>query len=824
MRVLILFGLLMSMMTAQTAPVTGTTVYHGKKFRWVERDGFAVTNGDIILGTVAEIRAKESSKGSTGASKESIAITDATEIWPNGVVPYVIVSGFPQANRITDAMAHWQSRTPIRFVARTNQRDYVRFQVPSDGGCFANVGRVGGLQTINLGSGCETGAVIHEIGHAVGLWHEQARQDRDFYITTDYSSIDKANFSQYDQQFSDGFDVGYYDYYSIMHYQRTGFNSTPAANLLSRPVGIPVGQRLELSPGDIDAINRLYGGDLSTTTVTTTPPGLQVLVDGQAVTTPRTFTWAQGSTHTIDVPGDPQSLGEAGLRYRFARWSDNASRQHAITVNNRETTWYSANFIQEYQLPITASTGGKVTVSPASADGWYVVGPAYTLTAVPDDGYKFVNWTGSGYLLTNGNANNPYNLQQLNEGASFTANFTRGAVTRIDTNATGAQVDVDGTTYALPAQFAFANGSAHTFTVTSTTQTPFNSVDQLTFGSWSNSSTVRSSVTATNADQTITSNWTRNVQVLTDSFGTGGSVLVTPGSFTGYYPVGTTLQFTPQASRAGVSFLGWSGDATGSATPLNLTINGQTAVYGSFAVAGLLTADAIVNAGSYGGGSGVAPGQLVAIFGAALGPDTPAGAALGSDGRLASEFQGTKVTFDGVAAPISYLSNGQLNVVVPYSVAGKATTQVAIVSPGRTVNTVTLPVLTAVPGVFTADSSGSGNCACLNENGSANSAQNPAVKGSVVVLYATGEGQTSPAGVDGQIAKGATLPKPVLPVTVKIAGRLATVDYAGAAPGLAAGVMQVNVRLPQDIPSGNVPVQLIVGGIAADSSVTVAVQ
>ena len=136
----------------------------------------------------------------------------------------------------------------------------------------------------------------------------------------------------------------------------------------------------------------------------------------------------------------------------------------------------------------------------------------------------------------------------------------------------------------------------------------------------------------------------------------------------------------------------------------------------------------------------------------------------------------------------------------------------------------TLPVASAAPGIFTADSSGRGQGAILNEDTSLNSLSNPARKGSIVVLFATGEGQTTPNGVDG-LPAGSVFPKPNLPVTVQIGGVNAEVLYAGAAPGLVAGVMQLNVKIPETAPSGNaVPLTVQVGTQQSASAVTLAVQ
>lgn len=232
-----------------------------------------------------------------------------------------------------------------------------------------------------------------------------------------------------------------------------------------------------------------------------------------------------------------------------------------------------------------------------------------------------------------------------------------------------------------------------------------------------------------------------------------------------------------------------------------------------FAAAGVL------NAASFATGV-IAPGEIVSIFGVGLGPAAPAGLKFTAAGLLDTAVAGTRVLFDGVAAPIIFTSNGQINLAVPYSVAGKSSVQVATEYLGVRSAPLQMPVVASAPGVFTL---GNGQGAILNEDGSGNSPGNPAAKGSIVVIFATGEGQTGPAGVDGKIAT-APLPAPQLPVTVSINGTDVAPIYAGAAPNLVAGVLQVNVRIPVDAPAGNMPVVLRVGNALSQTGVTVAVR
>jgi uncharacterized protein (TIGR03437 family) len=218
-------------------------------------------------------------------------------------------------------------------------------------------------------------------------------------------------------------------------------------------------------------------------------------------------------------------------------------------------------------------------------------------------------------------------------------------------------------------------------------------------------------------------------------------------------------------------------------------------------VSAALTVSAVTNAASNLAGP-VAPGELVVLYGNGLGGVQ-------------------KVLFNGVAGPLLYATPGQVGAVAPYAVAG-GSQQVVVESAGAASAPVAVAVAPTAPGVFTADRSGRGQAAAVNQDGTGNDTANPAAAGSVLSLYATGEGQTLPAGVDGKPA-APPVPQPVAAVTVTIGGAAAEVRYAGGAPGLIAGVMQVNVVVPAGV-SGTAPVVLAVGGVASQDGVTVSVR
>lgn len=231
----------------------------------------------------------------------------------------------------------------------------------------------------------------------------------------------------------------------------------------------------------------------------------------------------------------------------------------------------------------------------------------------------------------------------------------------------------------------------------------------------------------------------------------------------------------------------------------------------------------ITNAASFAPGP-VAPGEFVTIFGTSLGPSTPSNLVLTPSGTVDTILGGTEVFFDNIAAPVVYASGMQVSVIVPYEIARDTSATLKVEYQGIASVTETVRVIDSSPGIFVANASGQG--AILNQDGSPNSAQNPAAVGSVISIFATGEGQTDPAGVDGVInAQTLPLPKPVLPVSVQINGQTAEVLYAGAAPGEVAGMLQVNALIPANVPSGaSVPVTITVGDATSQAGVTVAIK
>jgi uncharacterized protein (TIGR03437 family) len=197
----------------------------------------------------------------------------------------------------------------------------------------------------------------------------------------------------------------------------------------------------------------------------------------------------------------------------------------------------------------------------------------------------------------------------------------------------------------------------------------------------------------------------------------------------------------------------------------------------------------------------VAPGELLTIYGTGLGPDTGVSGAPDASGLLANQLAGAEVRFDGVAAPISYAQSTQLNVQVPYTVAGVNVTHIAVFYQGQPAGTLDVPVAAANPALFPT---------AVNQDGSVNSGASPAPRATIVTFFATGEGLTDGANVAGKAAQ-APYPRPRLPVSLTVSGISAEIVFAGSAPGTV-GTLQVNARIPAGfVPSGPVPVELDIG-------------
>ncbi len=262
-----------------------------------------VFEGDIILSP------EEINQKSTGRTKK---------FWPNCTVYYTVESSLPNKNRVYDAIAHWEKYTNLRFIKRTNQTAYVNFRKGS--GCSSSVGRTGGKQNINLANGCSTGNTIHEIGHAIGLWHEQSRKDRNSYVTVNFGNIQSGkshNFKTYVQRGMDGTEyTSTLDFGSIMMYGPYSFSKNGQPTITKKNGSTYSVQRNALSWNDRVGISKMYPYKPcgSQDCIPFNPNNLRIVRNSSG-----TYSIADGSHYVFSAPNytEARKIRDIVKRYGF---------------------------------------------------------------------------------------------------------------------------------------------------------------------------------------------------------------------------------------------------------------------------------------------------------------------------------------------------------------------------------------------------------------------------------------------------------------------------------------------------------------------------
>lgn len=466
---------------------TQTGIFRGREMTWEVKDGLAVAEGDIILGRADEM---DGSQAKSEGHRNGVGITGSYYRWPGGVVPYQIPADFPSPSRIIEAVNHWNSRLAgvIRLVPRTTERNYVTFL--TTGGCAAMVGMTGiGAQPVYLSSSCATGNAIHELGHAIGLWHEQSREDRNRFVRVLWENVQLTSAFNFNQNIYNGDDYGAYDFNSIMHYSAYSFSWNGQPTLETIPAGIPIGQRDGLSAGDIATVRAMYGAPpvvsppvvspvptpaptptpapvpapppppaTVTVSLQTNPSGQTLRIDGATYTAPASVTWTVGTNHNVEALTPP--AGATALQ--FVQWSDGGAQSHTVTAS-ATTTMLKADYAVSHRVSTAAlpSTGGSVAVTPDSPTDLYAANTSLGLVATPNPGYCFTSWTG---LL----AGTPMSTTvSVTAPLNITANFVPGTVS-------------------LPISVHFSSSAGETFSVPLSSSIGVCGWSTVSYSSWLN--------------------------------------------------------------------------------------------------------------------------------------------------------------------------------------------------------------------------------------------------------------------------------------------------------------------------------------------------
>jgi len=309
------------------------------------------------------------------------------------------------------------------------------------------------------------------------------------------------------------------------------------------------------------------------TTVTTNPPGLNIVVDLTTTTSPQTFRWAAGTTHSIGAPSPQPS---SGTRSVFANWSDGGAQTHTISTPSTGTT-YTAQFNPQYLLTSTVSPGGSgsILVTPASLDGYYDSGVTVQAVAASNLGYVFGTWSGDATGTTN-----PASIA-MTAPRSITANYSALPTTIVTTSPPGLLVAVDGTQYTTPQTFNWTAGTSHTVAVSPTQGAR---ALRYAFNSWGDGGSMSHTVIAPSVSTTYIANFYTQYPLATGSNPSGGgTITANPASADGYYNSGASVQLTATAAT-GYQFSSWSGDVSGTTSPQSVTLSAARSATANFTI------------------------------------------------------------------------------------------------------------------------------------------------------------------------------------------------------------------------------------------------
>lgn len=343
------------------------------KISYVEVEGINIYQGDMVLHDDDIYETEESALKATGDS--SRAIVDSSRLWANNTVGYYISPNVHSRAVITGAIAELEASTNLRFEERS-YGNYVKF-IPHASACYSQLGCVGGSQDLALADWATVSVAVHELQHAVGVYHEQCRKDRDNYLTINWENIDSNqahNFRKASGYYAH--DVGEFDWNSIMLYPSEAFSNNGKPTMVKKD-GSTFGRNTgRMSSGDIAGLNFLYPGN----TTDTQPPSVPAGLSASNITS---------SSVTLSWNASNDNIGVTGYEvYKNGLLTSTVSTTTAAISGLSKNTLYQFSVVavdaagnksnQSIALSVTTLNGGTTPTTDWVATKIYVGGDEVT--------------------------------------------------------------------------------------------------------------------------------------------------------------------------------------------------------------------------------------------------------------------------------------------------------------------------------------------------------------------------------------------------------------------------------------------------------------